>query len=163
MKVTRIKNQIIIEHLDDFLAEMLRRIPASAVPGDNKAAGERLFTKPEATDGKLAADWKLYVEPELRHLFQSALETVADDLKKIRKIKSEEEGDEYGLKIPLIHVDAWLNATNQARLVLSAIHEFADEELAGEIPVTITNSLELALFQVHFYGFLQECFLRILE
>jgi len=142
---------------------MLRIIPYSADPDENKAAEGRLFSKPESEEGHLSADWKIYVEPELRHLFQTAVKIVETDLKKLRKRKSENDPPEYRLKIPAIHMEAWLNATNQARLVLAAQHEFSDEELGGGIPVSITTAKELGLFQINFYGFLQECFLRILE
>ena len=40
-----------------------------------------MFSLPaESDEEELCAEWKLYVEPELRRLFQSATEVVAADL-----------------------------------------------------------------------------------
>ena len=92
---------------------------ASASPDGVPTAEQRLFSSP--TNGKepeLCAEWKQYVEPELRRLFQSATETVAADLEQLN-------GNEKAWPIapcafPRKHTDAWLNALNQARLVIAA-------------------------------------------
>jgi len=84
MEICRHNDQIEISELDPFLAELLRQIPASASPDGLPAAEQRLFSSP--TNGKeseLCAEWKIYVEPELRRLFQSATETVAADLEQL--------------------------------------------------------------------------------
>ena len=163
MKISRKPTRIVIEQLDDFLVELMRRIPSSAKPGGNQAAKERIFSKPESVEGKLSDDWKLYVEPELQYLFQTALEVVDGDLKKVKRKKQENGEFISSLSFSPEHIEAWLSATNQARLVLSEVYNFREAELSGEIPEAINNEKDLALFQVHFYGFIQECFLRILE
>src|SRR5215468_12116633 len=84
MEIYRHNDHIEISELDPFLAELLRQIPASASPDGVTAAEQRLFSSP--TNGKepeLCAEWKQYVEPELRRLFQSATETVAADLEQL--------------------------------------------------------------------------------
>src|SRR5947208_14143026 len=81
MEICRRNDYIEISELDPFLAELLRQIPASANPEGLEAAEQRLFSSP--TNGKepeICAEWKLYVEPELRPLFQTSTETVAADL-----------------------------------------------------------------------------------
>jgi hypothetical protein len=60
------------------------------------------------------------------------------------------------------HLEAWIHALNQARLALAARHEFAERELEREVP-TEGGERALALFQIHFYGLLQEFFLRQLD
>src|SRR5437879_9499750 len=81
MEIRRRNDQIELSELDPFLAELLRQIPTSADPSGVPAAEQRLFSPP--TTGKqtdMCAEWKMYVEPELRRLFQTATETVAADL-----------------------------------------------------------------------------------
>src|SRR6478672_13214267 len=78
MEIRRRNDQIEISELDPFLAELLRQIPASANPDGVQAAEQRLFSVPTTRkDAEICAEWKMYVEPELRRLFQSATETVA--------------------------------------------------------------------------------------
>jgi hypothetical protein len=162
MEICRRKDAIEISELDPFLAELLQQIPASANPDGASAAEERLFSRP--TNGKeteLCAEWKMYVEPELRRLFQSATETVADDLEQLN-------GDEKTfanrtLRIPAKHSDAWLSALNQARLVIAVKNNFTENELNDHFRSPIGSRRDLSLFQVNFYGFLQEFILRELE
>src|SRR5258708_16797545 len=84
MEICRRKDEIEISELDPFLAELLRQIPPSANPESVPAAEQRLFSPPANDKGaKICAEWKLYVEPELRRLFQPAPETVAGDVRQL--------------------------------------------------------------------------------
>ena len=77
MEVFRNNGTLEISEIDPFLAELLRQIPASTNPESVPAAEQRLFSPPaEPNEKELCAEWKIYVEPELRRLFQSATETV---------------------------------------------------------------------------------------
>jgi hypothetical protein len=53
-----------------------------------------------------------------------------------------------------------LSALNQARLVLTAKYHFTDGELSDQFRSPIGSRRDLSLFQVNFYGFLQEFILR---
>ena len=159
MEICRRNDYIEISELDPFLAELLRQIPASANPEGLEAAEQRLFSSP--TNGKepeICAEWKLYVEPELRRLFQTATETVAADLEQLNG--NEKKLGNRTLCIPSKHADAWLNALNQARLVIAAKYNFTDGELGEHFRSPIGSRRDLSLFQVNFYGFLQEFILR---
>ena len=159
MEICRRKDALEISELDPFLAELLRQIPASANPEGETAAEQRLYSKPNVTgEEELCKEWKLYVEPELRRLFQSATETVADDLKQLNG--NEKPFANRTLRIPGEHADAWLNALNQARLVIAARNNFSDGELSDHYRSPIGSRRDLSLFQVNFYGFLQEFILR---
>ena len=156
---------VAIRDIDPFAAALLRQIPGETDPGDDEAARGRLFSKPaeagRGSDAKeLNEEWKQYVEPELRHLFQSANETVSEDLKHIRRTEDAGGAETYELHIPTSHLEQWLNTLNQARLVMAARNAFTDEELAGEYPATIDSERELNLFQIHFYAEIQENFVR---
>ena len=162
MEICRRKNQIEISELDPFLAELLRQIPASADTEGAPAAEQRIFSPPaNGKESELCAEWKMYVEPELRRLFQTSAQTVSADLEQLN-------GNEKGLanrtlRIPTKHADAWLNALNQARLVIAVKNNFTELELNDHLRSPIGSRRDLSLFQVNFYGFLQEFILRELD
>ncbi len=157
MEICRKGEALEISDLDPFLAELLRQIPGSANPDGESKAEARLFSRP-SEEKELCAEWKSYVEPELRRLFRSATETVADDLAQLNG--NEKSFRNRTLTIPFEHADAWLNALNQARLVIATKYNFSDEELNDHDRSPIGSRRDLGLFQVNFYGFLQEFILR---
>jgi len=162
MEIRRRNDHIEISELDPFLAELLRQIPASSNPDGVPAAEQRLFSPPSnRKQTELCAEWKMYVEPELRRLFQAATETVAADLQQLNG--NERSFANRTLRIPAKHADAWLSALNQARLVIAAKNNFTESELNGQFRSPIGSRRDLSLFQVNFYGFLQEFILRELE
>jgi Domain of unknown function (DUF2017) len=159
MEICRRGDHLEISDLDPFLAELLRQIPASTDPGGTPAARERLFSSPvDASEKEACREWKLYVEPELHRLFQSATETVSADLKQLNG--NEKSVGNSILRIPTEHADAWLNALNQARLVIAARCNFTEGELCDHYRSPIGSRRDLSLFQINFYGFLQEFILR---
>ena len=162
MEICRRKNQIEISELDPFLAELLRQIPASANPDGAPAAEQRIFSPPiNGKETEMCAEWKMYVEPELRRLFQTATQTVGADLEQLNG--NEESLANRTLRIPAKHADAWLNALNQARLVIAAKNNFTETELSDHLHSPIGSRRDLSLFQVNFYGFLQEFILHELD
>ena len=117
-------------------------------------------------------DWKLYVQPELRTLFESARETVARDLSRMKpEIASGSEelaanagaDTTYRLVIPAKHYDAWLNALNQARLALGVKYHFEDSDMSDQSRLPFTSERDYRIFQVDFYGYLQGRILLRLE
>lgn len=159
MEICRNGDVIKISDIDPFLAELLRQIPASAQPDDSLAARQRLFSLPaDPNEKEICREWKIYVEPEMKRLFQTAVETVAEDLQQLNG--KEKSVRNCTLKIPASHADAWLNGLNQARLAIAARCEFSDQELADHYRSPIGSRRDLSLFQVNFYGFLQEYILR---
>ena len=147
-----------ISDLDPFLAELLRQIPESTNTTDSPAARERLFSSPAAHEKEICREWKDYVEPELRRLFQSATETVSGDLGQLNG--KEKSVHNCTLRIPIAHADAWLNALNQARLAIAARCNFTDAELCDHNRSPIGSRRDLSLFQINFYGYLQEFILH---
>jgi len=159
MEICQRKGVIEISELDPFLSELLRQIPASANPGGAPAAEQRLFSRPiTGRESEICAEWKTYVEPELRRLFQTATQTVAADLEQLNG--NEKSFANRTLRIPSKHADAWLSALNQARLVIAAKNNFTENELNDHFRSPIGSRRDLSLFQVNFYGFLQEFILR---
>src|SRR5215831_21348340 len=108
MEIRRRKNQIEISELDPFLAELLRQIPASANTEGAPAAEQRIFSLPiNGKEAESCAEWKMYVEPELRRLFQTATQTVGADLEQLNG--NEKSLANRTLRIPTKHAQAWLS------------------------------------------------------
>ena len=159
MEIERIGGHLKISEIDPFLAELLRQIPESADPSGDKAAEKRIFSKPvDPSEREICAEWQLYVEPELRRLFQTATQTVAADLQQLNG-KTKPFAN-CTLRIPTQNAEAWLNALNQARLVIAAKYNFSDVDLCDHYRSPIGSRRDLGLFQVNFYGFLQEFILH---
>lgn len=159
MEIYRRGNEVEISDLDPFLAELLRQIPASTNTEDSPPARERIYSAPaDASQEEICTEWKIYVEPELRRLFQSATETVAGDLEQLNG--EENSVSNCTLRIPTQHADAWLNALNQARLAIAARYNFTETELCDHDRSPVGSRRDLSLFQINFYGFLQEFILR---
>ena len=163
MLIRRSNDHLLLDQLDIFSLEILRLIPTSANPDGNLEAEDRLFSKPESVRGKFSEDWEAYVKPELRHLFQSAITTVESDL----KCPVESPGDvgvpHYSLRVPFNHMEAWVSAVNQARLVIATRHRFDTEDLERSLPEFIESPLDMALLQIHIYDFLLLNFLQEME
>lgn len=152
---------VVLSHLDPLLADLLRRAPFSADPGDNEKARERLFSAPshDEAEADLLEDWQEYVAPELAKLFQSSIEVIEADL---RKLQINAQDGSASLSIGFDRLESWVHGLNQARLALVARHEFTETEMEEFLPLT-GDERPLALLQVRFYGILQELFLRELE
>ncbi len=160
MEIHRLDEQTVaIEDLDLFLCELLQQIPVSADPYDSDSATERLYSSPtHGAEPGFDQEWKEYVEPELRDYFNSALDVVREDL---ADFPSGDTDGYYTLLVPVKNLESWIHALNQARLALGARYNVTEEDM-DEIP-TGGNERALAIFQIHFYGYLQERFLAELE
>lgn len=158
MQITRFDSRTVaLTQINAVCCELLRQIVSSADPGENGPARARIFPTPTAgREPEADRDWHEYVEPDLRRLFQDALDVVQEDVK---RLAPEGRRKGHGLRIPVKNLEAWIHALNQARLAIAARNDFQEREMDGSVP-TEGDALALALFQVHFYGFLQECFLR---
>ena len=162
MEVRRQGDQLEICEIDPFLAELLRQIPESTNTDGAEAARQRLFSAPAQPEERdICAEWKDYVEPELRRIFQTATETVAADLKQLNGCSKPFAN--CNLKIPTANSEAWLNVLNQARLVIAAKYNFNESDLSDHYRSPIGSRRDLSLFQVNFYGFLQEFLLHEME
>jgi hypothetical protein len=154
MNIERDQNGgFVFSEVEQPIAEMFLSIPSALEPDGNRAAHARLFPDPAGgKDEKISQEWADYVVPELREGFENAAVTVEGDLGSL--IAGE------ALTIPLAHVDAWLNALNQARLVLAARFEVTEEDMNNPEPFDSQNEREMAISQIHVFGLLQECLIQ---
>lgn len=147
---------LLLEEIPPFLFLLMGDIAVRASSADARVEA-RFFPDP-AREESLIEDWKSLVQPELQALFQSARETVQADLR-----GASVEGDVYSMKIPRKHSDAWLSALNQARLAIAEESGFGEEDMASEVQPDPGDARSMALFEISFFGFLQECLIRIQE
>ncbi len=143
-----------LEEIPPFLFDLLKEIGTRGA-SDDLHVENRLYPSP-GDDPLLEEDWKALVQPELQEFFLSARETVQADLRRAAK-----KDDAFFLEIPPNHADAWLNALNQARLALAEEHRVEEKDLAREPRPDPSDPRSLALFQISFFGFLQECLVRM--
>lgn len=159
MEIERLENgDFAIRELEPTLIGILLALPASTEPGTSDAARHRLFpeltSEPDASE--MREEWKEYVVPDLERLFHDAMEIARRDLAPL------EDGAREFL-IPLRNVDAWLSTLNQAMLVLGARFGFDERDMGKPQSAILEDERGLALFQIHFYSFLQECLIRGIE
>ena len=140
---------LVLSGLDDFLSELLRRIPDAGAPHPDTDA--RLFPRPShGREPEMDAEWAEFVRPELEAQFEWNRDRVAEDLLALRQV----EGRGMVIEIPQSHVPAWVHSLNQARLSLVTRHKVEDEALEdGRI---LPGAHGLILFQIQFYGLVQE-------
>jgi hypothetical protein len=139
--------------IEPIEADLLRQIPAVCESGENGRSEERLFSKPaDAGEAQFLNDWEEYVRPELRYIFLSAKNTVSDDLAKL----ASGLGKLGWFVVPQAHADAWLNALNQARLILATKFNFTDRELSMHERPKWFSRRDMVLQQINFYAEIQE-------
>ncbi len=146
---------VALTELDLFCCELLHQIVSSA-SSEDPAVEERLFSSPTGgRDGSFEKDWREYVEPDLRRIFQTHLEVVAGDLE---NFPPEEAQGDCTLHIPFTHLEAWIHSLNQARLALVAEHNITGRELM-RARIRTGDRRSIALAQLRFYEFILAYFL----
>ncbi len=154
------RNHMELGEMDFLCSQFILQIVPSASATDDPAAQRRLYSSPSGgREAEFDEDWKNYVKPDLQNIFRSAQEIVEGDLK---RFDPDESDDSSTLRIPLKNLEAWISTLNQARLAIAARFDFTEKEMEKRVSLD-GDARGLALFQVHFYGFLQECFLQQLD
>jgi hypothetical protein len=152
---------ILLTAINPVVTELLRRITPSADPTGSEAAKSRIFSPPtqDLEERPFTADWREYIEPELAKLFQSALQVIEGDL---RKLRMDAKTGEATMTIASDHLESWIHGLNQARLVLSERHKLHEED-PDRPPLLAADPRSFILLQMHVYADLQFLFLRMLE
>ena len=146
-------------------------------PWERYPEGSARLLPPPGVDEELLLDWQDLVKPELRHLFDLERSVVGEDLSQMQEVKDVEmleqpkKGKEvkksesvgWSLEIPMDHADAWLTTLNALRLSLVEEQGFTEADLSRNEPPDFSSERGLALMQVNFYAFIQECLLQTME
>jgi hypothetical protein len=140
-----------LREVHPLFATLLVDLPK--VASRHKKAQARLYPDPTGGAGEeqLRRDWKEHVRPELERLFSTSRDIVARDLEGLGP-----NGHGTKVVIPANHIDAWLNALNQARLVIVEENRFAESDLDQREPPDLATRRGLSLLKIHFYAHLQE-------
>ena len=154
------EKSIEFSRIESIEAELLKQVPAAGDPEGEEKAEERLYPAPTSQGSSaMIKDWNEFVRPELRHLFLSARKVVEEDLAAMTR----RPGKISHLVVPLAHAESWLNALNQARLVLATKYDFTEVELSfNHTPKTFSRR-DLVLLQINFYAAVQERLIEILQ
>jgi hypothetical protein len=134
-----------------LFAGLIEELPRTA--GRHKKARRRLYPDPSdaAAEAEFQRDWDEHVRPGLERLFASSRELVRRDI-----ATSTEEGHLGRLLVPQENIDAWLNALNQARLIIVEENNFCEADLDQHDAPDLATRRGLALLKVHFYAHMQE-------
>ncbi|MGK0188195.1 MAG: hypothetical protein ACI9R3_003987 [Verrucomicrobiales bacterium] len=160
MRITPSENgeQIVIEGLGETELEMLRGLREAADPTACPDAERRLFPEPvtDASEEDLdaVADWKEFVVPDLRTLFDEALDQFEKDVSAaelVRKLPVKR----YKVKVEIRHLEQWYSALNQARLVLQEKYRLPSENAGLSVEELFAKGQWRAYFQSRFYAEIQ--------
>lgn len=161
MHIRRLDAQTIaMEEIDPLCARLLTSIAQRADPAGDPAAEARIYSTPtHGAEPEADEDWKEYVEPDLRRLFQDAVDVVKSDLAGFPPAGAKPP---YELRLPIANLEPWIHALNRARLALAARFNFTERDMDQRMTLD-TDPRSRALFEVRFYGLLQEYFLHQLD
>jgi Domain of unknown function (DUF2017) len=147
-----------ISGIPPVLAAMLRELPEILELRDSPEAHPRLFPDPTAADEKINKEWRQMAGPELRHLFVSAGETVVRDL---TALTADGKGQEtHHVAFPVEHVNAWMSALNEARLILAEVHKIDDQEMS-RTDFDPRSPTHMAALRIHLLGYLLHLFVEL--
>jgi hypothetical protein len=152
------EKRILISGIPSVLAAMLRELPEILELRDSPDARTRLYPDPTHGNNKINQEWHQMAGPELRHLFVSAEETVTRDLTALAADKK--NGDAWQVAFPIEHVRAWMNALNQARLILGAVHKIDDAEM-NRTDFDPQSAKDMAALRIHLLGYLLHLFVEL--
>jgi hypothetical protein len=152
------EKRILISGIPSVLAAMLRELPEILELRDSPDARARLYPNPTAGSDNINREWHQLAGPELRHLFVSAGETLTRDLTALTADK--ENGDAWQVAFPIEHVPAWMNALNQARLILGEVHKIDEAEM-NRTDFDPQSPKHMAALRIHLLGYLLHLFVEL--
>ena len=123
------------------------------------AGSVRLLPSP-GEDAELCRDWRDFVQPGLRLHFGEDRAIVAADIAAMKQGSG--KNPHWSLEIPRAHSDAWLTTLNAQRLAMVAEYSLTEQELAAKGMPNLSNERSIALMQVRFFAFIQECLVQVL-
>jgi hypothetical protein len=151
------EKRIRISGIEPFFAECLQQLPEILEKRDAPAVRKRLFPAPTGNDERANEDWKRLVETDLRHLFVSAGEIVVRDL---TGLQPESAGNaRLQVTFPVEHVNAWMSALNQARLILGELHGVKERDMDAQ-DFDPRDPKQTAVLKIHIFGCLLHLFVE---
>lgn len=156
----RLKNgNFRFRRIHPLLGELLQVVAMD--PWERYPEGSARLLPSPGDDEELRVDWQDHVQPGLRHHFDLERAVVSDDLAGM--IQQKGKTPSWTLEISPDHTDAWLTTLNALRLAIAEEHRFTEKDLSEKEPSDLSTERGLALMQVNFYAFIQECLLQAME
>ena len=138
-------NLLLLEGVDRAIAMCLRQVPAILARRDFDISRKRFHPHAIPADTGRNDEWHRLMDDDLRHLFEAAADTFARDLKELDMRREE-------ARFPAAHLKAWMNAINQARVVLSEEHGFKAIDMQSD-DFSSGSQRDAALLQVQLLGY----------
>ncbi len=138
-----------VSGIEPFLTYCLQGLGEILEQRDLPSVRGRLFPHPTAVDRKLNDDWETNVTPELRHIFVTAGETVLRDLVGLKE--DTQVPPQYEVTFPAEHLNAWMSALNEARLILGERFQIKQDDM-DKISLEAPDERTLAVVKVEILG-----------
>jgi hypothetical protein len=142
--------RIRISGIHPLLAVCLQELPLILELRDKEPVRARLFPPPTVEDTAANREWQESIEPDLRHLFVSAGETVVRDLTGLAP--QPRAPARLCVTISAMHVNAWMSAINQARLILGVLFGIVDEQDMRIADLDSHNPRHVAIVKIELLG-----------
>ncbi|MSR64393.1 MAG: DUF2017 family protein [Verrucomicrobiae bacterium] len=147
--------------IDWVAASCLLEVPSILSLAKSGPAHDRLFQKVSASDPALNEDWLNHVTPELGTLFAEAGEILAKDIElfgtETKSLKPR------ALTFSIAHLNAWMSALNQARLILGAQHDVTESDMDEREFSDPDNPKQQAVLRIHVLGYLVQVFVEFVS
>lgn len=129
----------------------LGSVPEILTLRETGPAQARLYPDVQPGHAEENLQWHETMDDDLRHLFESASDTLARDLDAV-------EGDR--VRFPEKNLPAWMSAINQARLILGEVHAIREADMARR-DLNVKSPRDLSILHVHMLGALLEALIRV--
>jgi hypothetical protein len=140
-----------------LLAGMLQA--AALDPWERYPDGSGRLLPAPGDEEELCRDWHDFVQPGLRRHFDSERVIIAEDITLLKEGRG--KTSLWSLEIPRSHCEAWLTTLNAQRLALATEYLFTEKELTEKEALDLSSERGIALMQVNFFAFVQECLVQV--
>lgn len=130
-----------LQHLGDILSQR-----------DAPSVRQRLIPKP-SIDETINAEWERFVTTDLRHLFVAAGDTVLQDLTGMEV--DPQHPKYFCIAFPAVHLNAWMSAVNQARLILGEQFHVTEQDM-NRRNLDLHCASDIPLIRIGLLGWLLE-------
>jgi hypothetical protein len=146
------EKRVRLSNISPLLAHCLFEVPEILRLREQSGPHQRLFPDPIANDAESNAEWHRLMDGEFHHLFASADEIIVRDLTQLDPVQGH-------VTFPAEHINAWMSALNQARLILGAKFQVRETDMDRQ-DLDIRDPREKALLQIHLLGWLLQLFVE---
>ncbi len=145
------EDAVCISGIDTATLALLREVPSILHYRSHPNVSKRMFPDVKPGDEQVTKEFHEAMDPDLEYLFASAEEILIQDVAKVR---------EGTIKIPGTHVDAWMSALNQTRLILAELHDIDVGDM-GRGEFDPDEKKDLAVLKIHFFGYILDLFIAL--